>query len=98
MYPKVVQTTANTPYVREYLRTQLVTLFLTQAGLHLSWAKCLAEMVLCLFRCRMVNLATLSSAFKSEAKQESRCQRLRRFLSGVRFDDSTLARMIAWAA
>lgn len=77
------------------LRTQLVTLFLTQGGLHLARAKCLAEMVSCLFTCRTVNLAILSSAFRSGAKPGSRYQRLRRFLAGVRFDESTLARMIA---
>jgi len=61
---------------------------------HKSHLTCLGQMVQALLVVRTINLTQLAGAFKSKAKEESSCRRMRRFFAEVAIDTSLIVLLI----
>lgn len=74
---------------------ELVAMLNEYFGWNKARMTCFASMLIALIKVRTVNLVELACAFDSEATQESRYKRIKRFFSGFSFDFSNVSRWVS---
>jgi hypothetical protein len=64
------------------------------ADWHLSRIKCLAYLIVGVFKVKTVNLTQIATTFPGRAEIESNYRRLQRFFQHVEFDSTLIAQLV----
>jgi hypothetical protein len=92
----VLPTTTNRSgdYTMDHPTMLTEVLKLHFAGWHLARIKCLASLILGVFKVKTVNLTQIATTFPGHAEIESHYRRLQRFFQQVEFDSTLMAQLV----